>query len=286
MRAFTAAAVQLAPVPGPLSPASVRKNLDTLAARGVRFVELSCITNSVGAGGAPNHRLAPGRRIPIDDSRGDHDPRPGGAVATCHRGLSVLVVCRRNGRGPHRERVRDPLRTCTVAQRAGTERPGSSHADPDVAADDRRPGRARGAGRRRMGTPAAERLPAGGRDPQRRGAWLSAAGDRQRLARAQAFQQLLADTGKPHGWMLVPKLTVRRGEGTYVSEKPPALPRASEAGARVVAGHTLSLDDPLARVQQLDGRTRAAASGGLGGHTAPRSRKPAVSAPQEPCPNH
>ena len=28
MRAFTAAAVQLAPVPGPLSPEAVRKNLD------------------------------------------------------------------------------------------------------------------------------------------------------------------------------------------------------------------------------------------------------------------
>ena len=52
--------------------------------------------------------------------------------------------------------------------------------------------------------------------------------------------------------MLAPAAAGREGDFLTIAHigfagQPPALPRASEAGARVVAGHTLSLDDPLAQ---------------------------------------
>jgi two-component system, NtrC family, sensor kinase len=52
--------------------------------------------------------------------------------------------------------------------------------------------------------------------------------------------------------MLAPAATGREGEFTTIAHigfagQPPVLPRTSEAGARLIAGHTLSLDDPLAQ---------------------------------------
>ena len=52
--------------------------------------------------------------------------------------------------------------------------------------------------------------------------------------------------------MLAPAATGREGEFSTIAHigfagQPPALPRTSEAGARLIAGHTLSLDDPLAQ---------------------------------------
>jgi PAS domain S-box-containing protein len=58
--------------------------------------------------------------------------------------------------------------------------------------------------------------------------------------------------------LLAPPCVGRDGEFLTIahigfSGAPPALPRASEVGARLTAGHTLTLDDPLAHVR-LDGR--------------------------------
>ena len=58
--------------------------------------------------------------------------------------------------------------------------------------------------------------------------------------------------------MLAPAATGREGEFVTIAHigfagLPPVLPRASEAGARLIAGHTLSLDDPLAQ-RRIDGR--------------------------------
>ena len=58
--------------------------------------------------------------------------------------------------------------------------------------------------------------------------------------------------------MLAPAATGREGEFTTISHigfagQPPVLPRTSEAGARLIAGHTLSLDDPLAQ-RRIDAR--------------------------------
>jgi hypothetical protein len=58
--------------------------------------------------------------------------------------------------------------------------------------------------------------------------------------------------------MLAPAATGREGEFTTISHigfagHPPMLPRTSEAGARLIAGHTLSLDDPLAQ-RRIDAR--------------------------------
>jgi two-component system, NtrC family, sensor kinase len=52
--------------------------------------------------------------------------------------------------------------------------------------------------------------------------------------------------------MLAPAATGREGEFVTIAHmgfagQPPVLPRASEAGARLIAGHTLSLDDPFAQ---------------------------------------
>ena len=57
--------------------------------------------------------------------------------------------------------------------------------------------------------------------------------------------------------MLAPAATGRDGEFVTIAHigfagQPPVLPRASEAGARLIAGHTLSLDDPLAQ-RRIDG---------------------------------
>jgi PAS domain S-box-containing protein len=57
--------------------------------------------------------------------------------------------------------------------------------------------------------------------------------------------------------MLAPAATGREGEFVTIAHigfagLPPVLPRASEAGARLIAGHTLSLDDPLAQ-RRIDG---------------------------------
>ena len=57
--------------------------------------------------------------------------------------------------------------------------------------------------------------------------------------------------------MLAPAATGREGEFVTIAHigfmgVPPVLPRASEAGARLIAGHTLSLDDPLAQ-RRIDG---------------------------------
>ncbi len=58
--------------------------------------------------------------------------------------------------------------------------------------------------------------------------------------------------------MLAPGATGREGEFVTIAHigfagQPPVLPRMSEAGARLIAGHTLSLDDPLAQ-RRIDGR--------------------------------
>jgi PAS domain S-box-containing protein len=58
--------------------------------------------------------------------------------------------------------------------------------------------------------------------------------------------------------MLAPVATGREGEFSTIAHigfagQPPALPRTSEAGARLIAGHTLTLDDPLAQ-RRIDGR--------------------------------
>lgn len=58
--------------------------------------------------------------------------------------------------------------------------------------------------------------------------------------------------------MLAPAATGREGEFTTIAHigfagQPPLLPRTSEAGARLIAGHTLSLDDPLAQ-RRIDAR--------------------------------
>jgi len=58
--------------------------------------------------------------------------------------------------------------------------------------------------------------------------------------------------------MLAPVATGREGEFATIAHigfagQPPALPRTSEAGARLIAGHTLTLDDPLAQ-RRIDGR--------------------------------
>jgi PAS domain S-box-containing protein len=58
--------------------------------------------------------------------------------------------------------------------------------------------------------------------------------------------------------MLAPVATGREGEFSTIAHigfagQPPALPRTSEAGARLIAGHTLSLDDPLAQ-RRIDAR--------------------------------
>ena len=58
--------------------------------------------------------------------------------------------------------------------------------------------------------------------------------------------------------MLAPAATGREGEFITIAHigfagPPPLLPRASQAGARVIAGHTLSLDDPLTH-RRVDGR--------------------------------
>ncbi len=58
--------------------------------------------------------------------------------------------------------------------------------------------------------------------------------------------------------MLAPAATGRDGEFVTIAHigfagQPPVLPRASEAGARLIAGHTMSLDDPLAQ-RRIDGR--------------------------------
>jgi two-component system, NtrC family, sensor kinase len=52
--------------------------------------------------------------------------------------------------------------------------------------------------------------------------------------------------------MLAPAATGREGEFVTIAHmgfagQPPVLPRTSEAGARLIAGHTLSLDDPFAQ---------------------------------------
>ncbi len=58
--------------------------------------------------------------------------------------------------------------------------------------------------------------------------------------------------------MLAPAATGGQGDFTTIAHigfagQPPVLPRTSEAGARLIAGHTLSLDDPLAQ-RRIDGR--------------------------------
>ena len=58
--------------------------------------------------------------------------------------------------------------------------------------------------------------------------------------------------------MLAPPAPGRDGEFMTIAHigfagQPPSLPRASEAGARLIAGHTLSLDDPLAQ-RRIDAR--------------------------------
>ena len=58
--------------------------------------------------------------------------------------------------------------------------------------------------------------------------------------------------------MLAPAATGREGEFVTIAHigfvgQPPLLPRASQAGARLIAGHTLSLDDPLTQ-RRVDGR--------------------------------
>jgi two-component system, NtrC family, sensor kinase len=58
--------------------------------------------------------------------------------------------------------------------------------------------------------------------------------------------------------MLAPAATGREGEFVTIAHigfagEPPVLPRASEAGARLIAGHTMSLDDPLAQ-RRIDAR--------------------------------
>ena len=58
--------------------------------------------------------------------------------------------------------------------------------------------------------------------------------------------------------MLAPAATGREGEFVTIAHigfagQPPVLPRASEAGARLIAGHTMSLDDPLAQ-RRIDAR--------------------------------
>jgi hypothetical protein len=58
--------------------------------------------------------------------------------------------------------------------------------------------------------------------------------------------------------MLAPVATGREGEFATIAHigfagQPPALPRNSEAGARLIAGHTLTLDDPLAQ-RRIDAR--------------------------------
>ena len=58
--------------------------------------------------------------------------------------------------------------------------------------------------------------------------------------------------------MLAPAATGREGEFVTIAHigfagQPPVLPRASEAGARLIAGHTMSLDDPLAH-RRIDAR--------------------------------
>ena len=58
--------------------------------------------------------------------------------------------------------------------------------------------------------------------------------------------------------MLAPAASGRDGEFATISHigfagHPPSLPRGSEAGARLIAGHTLSLDDPLAQ-RRIDAR--------------------------------
>jgi PAS domain S-box-containing protein len=58
--------------------------------------------------------------------------------------------------------------------------------------------------------------------------------------------------------MLAPPAPGRDGEFITIAHigfagQPPSLPRASEAGARLIAGHTLSLDDPLAP-RRIDSR--------------------------------
>jgi two-component system, NtrC family, sensor kinase len=58
--------------------------------------------------------------------------------------------------------------------------------------------------------------------------------------------------------MLAPAATGREGEFTTIAHigfagQPPLLPRTSEAGARLIAGHTLSLDDPLTQ-RRVDAR--------------------------------
>jgi PAS domain S-box-containing protein len=58
--------------------------------------------------------------------------------------------------------------------------------------------------------------------------------------------------------MLAPAATGREGEFITIAHigfagPPPLLPRASQAGARLIAGHTLSLDDPLTH-RRVDGR--------------------------------
>ncbi len=57
--------------------------------------------------------------------------------------------------------------------------------------------------------------------------------------------------------MLAPAATGREGEFVTIAHigfagQPPLLPRASQAGARLIAGHTLSLDDPLTQ-RRVDG---------------------------------
>jgi two-component system NtrC family sensor kinase len=58
--------------------------------------------------------------------------------------------------------------------------------------------------------------------------------------------------------MLAPAATGREGEFVTIAHigfagEPPVLPRASEAGARLIAGHTMSLDDPLTQ-RRIDAR--------------------------------
>ena len=55
--------------------------------------------------------------------------------------------------------------------------------------------------------------------------------------------------------------TGREGEFLTIAHigfagQPPLLPRTSQAGARLIAGHTLSLDDPLAQ-RRIDARSMA-----------------------------